>query len=101
MQMPQPSTAFNILLSLLLYAGQAYGAALQTAEPTPNPPPQEPTEPGEPLPEDRLRWHIPDPEYDRQEAERIREEARARGDRTQVTQITRVLERVQEIRRPE
>lgn len=86
---------------LLLMVSTGLAAALQSPEPTVNPSQRRPLQAGEPLPEDRLRWHIPDPEYDREEALQVLEDARKRDDRATVNQITRVVQRVEEIRRPE
>ncbi len=98
--MLQPNTVIPAILALLLQAATAYGAALQTADPAPRPGAHRPLAPGEPLPWDRLRWHIPDPEHDRPNAEQLLDDARARGDKAQVTYVTRVGQRVEEIRRP-
>ena len=98
--MLQPNTVIPAILALLLQAATAYCAALQAADPAPRPGAHRPLAPGEPLPWDRLRWHIPDPEHDRPNAEQLLDDARARGDKAQVTYITRVGQRVEEIRRP-
>ncbi len=52
------------------------------------------------IPMDRLRWHIPDPEYDREVTEKALQEARERGDKAQELHVSRVAERVSEIQRP-
>lgn len=53
------------------------------------------------IPSDRLRWHIPDPEADQQAAQELLAKAQREGDKTQAGQITRVMERVDTIRRPD
>lgn len=93
--------AMAALFVCLLMVSTGLAAALQSPEPTVSPSQRRPLQSGEPLPEDRLRWHIPDPEYDREEALRALEDARKRDDRATVNQITRVVQRVEEIRRPE
>jgi len=51
------------------------------------------------IPTDRLRWHIPDPEHDRANAEEALKRARESGDKTEEHKVARVAERVNEIRR--
>jgi outer membrane protein len=96
--MLRPSTAVPAILVILAQASMY--AAIQTADPVASPGARQPLAPGESLPLDRLRWHIPDPEHDRQDAERLLADAQTRGDRAQVTHINRVAQRVNEIRRP-
>lgn len=50
---------------------------------------------------DRLLWHIPDPEWDRPRAIELLEKARAAKDATQVAQLSRIIERIDSVRRPE
>ncbi len=52
------------------------------------------------IPEDRLRWHIPDPEVDRGIAEARLEKALAENDKATIAQIERILRRVDQIRKP-
>lgn len=99
--MLRPQTVVPVILALITQAGAAYGAAMQAADPLPSPGGYRPLAPGEPLPMERLRWHIPDPEHDRRNAEQLLSDARARGDNAQITQTTRVIRRVDEIRRPD
>ena len=98
-------------LVFLLTGGVAQPAALSepSAADAATPPARDPGSGGTPsstvlssgmIPADRLRWHIPDPEYDRPVAEESLERARSGGDRAQELHITRVAERVNEIRRP-
>jgi|CXWL01.1.fsa_nt_gi outer membrane protein TolC len=98
--MLRPQSLFPGILAFFVHAGVAYCAALQAADPVPPPGAHRPLAPGEPLPLDRLRWHIPDPEHDRQNAQQLLEDARTRGDKAQATQTTRVLQRLEEIHRP-
>ncbi len=53
------------------------------------------------IPPDRLRWHVPDPEAERQATLDLLAKAERDGDKTTAGQITRVLERVDTIRRPD
>lgn len=53
------------------------------------------------IPPDRLNWHIPDPEADRQAALDALAKAQRDGDKTTAGQIARVVERVDTIRRPD
>jgi len=46
-----------------------------------------------------MRWHIPDPEYERAMALQALEKAKAAADKQQITAITRTLQRADEIRR--
>jgi len=50
---------------------------------------------------DRIQWHIPDPEYGRDEADRRLEAAIQANDKAVSTYIRRVLDRIDSIRRPE
>ncbi len=54
----------------------------------------------ETIPIDRLRAHIPDLEYDNAIADEALERARSGGDKAQEVYVTRVTERIAEIRRP-
>jgi len=57
---------------------------------------------GKPLvPADRLAWHMPDPEVNRPGTLERLEQAKRDGDKTTVTLLTRIIDRVDEIRRPE
>ncbi len=98
--MLRPHNVVLATFALIAASGHACRAAQQPADPVPQSAVREPLPPGAPLPQDRLYWHIPDPEYDRARAMQLLEDAKARGDKTQVTQISRVLERVEEIHRP-
>ena len=69
--MLRPQTVVPVILALITQAGAAYGAAMQSADPLPSPGGYRPLAPGEPLPMERLRWHIPDPEHDRLVAEGV------------------------------
>ena len=53
------------------------------------------------IPPDRLRWHVPDPDAERQLGLDALAKAQRDGDKTTAGQITRVLERVDTIRRPD
>lgn len=53
------------------------------------------------IPPDRLRWHVPDPEAERQASLDLQAKAERDGDKTTAGQIARVLERVDTIRRPD
>jgi len=53
------------------------------------------------IPQERLDWHIPDPEFGRAGAGRALDEARRKNDRPTITYITRLLERLDTIRRAE
>ena len=53
------------------------------------------------LPAARLAWHVPDPESDRPSALATLERANRENDKTQAAYTTRVLERLNEIRRSE
>ena len=53
------------------------------------------------LPADRLRWHVPDPGAARAEAERRREEARQEGKQPTANYCSRMIERIDETRRPQ
>lgn len=96
--MQRPSSVVATVL-VLVVAGPVYCAVLQPPDIAPTPAPRPVLAPGDLLPEDRLRWHIPDPEHDRENAARLLEDARSRGDRAQVTYLTRVGQRIAEIRR--
>ncbi len=52
------------------------------------------------VPADRVRWHMPDPELDRQSLLDVQAKAQADGDKTTAGQITRVFGRTDLIRRP-
>ncbi len=52
-----------------------------------------------PVPTDRLRWHVPDPDADRQAALDRLARVQQEGDRSAAAQIRRTLERVDAIRR--
>lgn len=93
-------TAVTFILTFAFPVGGTCLAAMQAADPKPSSRTHRPLAAGEPLPPDRLRWHIPDPEHDRQSAERILEDARARDDKPQIAYTTLVIQRVDEIRRP-
>lgn len=85
---------------LLMMGSPLLAAALQPADVPATAQPR-PLDTSEEIPLDRLRWHIPDPEYDAQNARRALEEARAANDKARVANLERVLERVGEIRRSE
>lgn len=51
------------------------------------------------LPTDRLRWHVPDPEVDRQAALDAIAKAQKDGDKTTAAEWNRVLERLSTVRR--
>jgi len=53
------------------------------------------------IPPDRLRWHVPDPDAERQAALDSLSKAQRDGDKATAGQITRILERVETIRRPD
>ena len=53
------------------------------------------------IPPDRLRWHVPDPDAERQLGLDALAKAQRDGDKTTAGQITRVLERIDTIRRPD
>lgn len=53
------------------------------------------------VPSNRLTWHVPDPEFARQSAQEELERARQDGDKAAINYHTRVLERIDRIRRPE
>ncbi len=53
------------------------------------------------VPPDRLRWHVPDPDAERQGILDMLAKAQRDGDKTIAGQIARVLERVDTIRRPD
>src|ERR1043166_1405745 len=92
--MLRPSSFVLTIFTFTISSAPAYCAALQQSDTAPIPHPRPVVTSGDSLPEDRLRWHIPDPEHDRQNAAKMLEEARARGDNAQVTHITRVAQRV-------
>ena len=52
------------------------------------------------IPQNRILWHIPDPEHARQNALARLEEARKANDAAQMAFYSRVLERIDTIRRP-
>jgi len=53
------------------------------------------------IPPDRLRWHVPDPEADRQWALEVVVKAEQEGNKSLADQGKRVLERMDTIRRPD
>lgn len=53
------------------------------------------------LPPDRLLWHIPDPEWDRPVAVELLEKAREAKDAALVAQLSRIIERIDSVRRPD
>jgi outer membrane protein TolC len=53
------------------------------------------------IPKGRLLWHLPDPEIHRPGALETLERARQEGNKALVTNITRVIDQVEVIRRPE
>lgn len=53
------------------------------------------------IPPDRLRWHVPDPDAERQEILDLLAKAQRDGDKPKAGEITRILDRVDTIRRPD
>ncbi len=53
------------------------------------------------IPKGRIDWHLPDPEIHRPGALELLERARQEGNKAVVTNITRVIDRLDAIRRPE
>lgn len=53
------------------------------------------------FPVDRLLWHIPDPDWDRAVALELLEKARADRNAEQTALLSRILERIDSIRRPD